>query len=101
SSLQSAGSTAEIAAKNKRRKYENLTSNYIFVTFAAETFGPLCKEAKDLLRNSSTGSPPSIHIRRSKMYQLPSTENKSCYPTRECNFYYFSPSNSLDEVFHL
>lgn len=26
SSLQSAGSTAEIAAKNKRRKYENLTS---------------------------------------------------------------------------
>ena len=101
SSLQSAGSTAEIAAKNKRRKYENLTSNYIFVAFAAETFGPLCKEAKDLILQlgrrllSISGDPRCTNFLRQRISLAIQQGNATSILGS------FPPSNSLDEVFHL
>ncbi|KAJ4426083.1 hypothetical protein ANN_26892 [Periplaneta americana] len=54
SSVNYAGSAAESAYHAKRRKYEHLTSNYIFVAFAVETFGPWCRDAKDLLTQIGT-----------------------------------------------
>ncbi|KAJ4431611.1 hypothetical protein ANN_20210 [Periplaneta americana] len=73
SSVNCAGSAAESAYHAKRRKYEHLTSNYIFVAFAVETFGPWCRDAKDLMTQigtrllSRTGDPRCINFLRQRI----------------------------------
>ncbi|KAJ4426737.1 hypothetical protein ANN_26536 [Periplaneta americana] len=73
SSVNYAGSAAESAYHAKRRKCEHLTSNYIFVAFAVETFGPWCRDAKDLLTQigtrllSRTGDPRCINFLRQRI----------------------------------
>lgn len=73
SSLKISGSTAEFASRNKQHKYENLTTNYIFRAFAVETFGPWCKDAKDLVSDlghrllSITGDPRCVNFLRQRI----------------------------------
>ena len=49
-SAQEAGSAAELAATNKKTKYNNLMDKYIFVPVAIETLGPINMEGMEFLK---------------------------------------------------
>ena len=101
SSLKCEGSTAESATQSKKRKYNNLTSNYIFVAFAVETFGPWCKDAKDLVFQlgrrllSTSGDPRCVNFLRQRIGIAVQQGNAISILGS------FPSSNSLEEIFHL
>ncbi|CAH2210853.1 jg6310 [Pararge aegeria aegeria] len=49
------GAAATRAEQVKRRKYENLHSNFFFVPFGVETLGPWGPEARALFKELSKG----------------------------------------------
>ncbi|KAF2899322.1 hypothetical protein ILUMI_06853 [Ignelater luminosus] len=63
------GYAAEAAAKRKHSKYKVIKeSNYFFVAFAVETFGPCSKEAQDLVHTIGTNLNQIYGDSRSKQF---------------------------------
>ncbi|CAH2229734.1 jg4500 [Pararge aegeria aegeria] len=53
--IQQPSESFKIAKQDKRRKYENLDSRFIFVPFGVETLGPWGPEARALFKELSKG----------------------------------------------